>query len=299
MKRTLFCTIIAGGLALASACANASAGKSPEQAADNGELALPTIPDNLTDPQARADYLVVRFWNALDFSDATSGCRDTAFMEQNFANFASVMPHASSDSVRSRAIGNLLSAASASDATLDLTAWVAETYLNSTDSPVYSESLYILFLKQLAVSPKIDEAMRERYAAQLADMEKNRPGDIATDFTYKTVAGKSSSLHKLAAQHDSTLVVIYDPDCLDCHKLIDSLSVDDGLRSAVRSGSMAVMALYPYDDTDLWRATASELPDWWIIASNPNLDADGTYYIPRTPRTFLLSRDARIVSLEE
>ena len=73
-------------------------------------------------------------------------------MEQSFVDFLSVMPHASSDSVRDMAVGNMLSRAASDSLALDLTGWLAETYLNSTDSPMYSEGTYIMFLDRLAFS---------------------------------------------------------------------------------------------------------------------------------------------------
>ena len=82
--------------------------------------------------------------------------------------------------------------------------------------------------------------------------------------------------------------------------LIDSLSRDKSVSAALASGSMAIMALYPYDDTDLWRRTASELPSGWIVATNPSvIEEEGMYYLPRTPRTYLLDRSARILRLRE
>ena len=72
---------------------------------------MPEVPSSLTKPAERADYLLTRFWDGIDFSGKDSCVRDTAFMEQSFVDFLSVMPHASSDSVRDMAVGNMLSRA--------------------------------------------------------------------------------------------------------------------------------------------------------------------------------------------
>ena len=142
--------------------------------------------------------------------------------------------------------------------------------------------------------------MHERYLAQLRDIDCNRPGVVAADFTYTDIEGHSSTLLELAAAHDSTLLVFYDPDCHDCHALIDSLNRDEALCGAVGAGAMAVMALYPYDDTDLWRSTAGELPAGWIVAQSTSaIEDEGMYYLPRTPRTYLLDRSGRILRIRE
>lgn len=303
MRRATTIAAAIAVMASAAACGGATASTAATAAqaapaAEGRELPLPAVPAELTRPADRADFVAARFWQGLDFASARAA--DTTFMEQNFVNFLSVLPHASSDSVRAAAVAALLARASTAPAALSLIGWLAEVYLNSTDSPMYSEGAYIDFLRTMAVSEAVEPAMRERYAAQLADMAVNRPGDRAADFPYEAADGSSATLLQLAAAHDSTLMVLYDPDCRDCHVLIDSLSRDADMRRAVASGAMAVVAMYPYGDTDLWRATVAELPQWWTAARALRpIDDDGTYYIPRTPRTYLLDRSGRIVSLRE
>lgn len=301
MRRRIFlAAVIAAAIALIYAGADASSADNGSGQNGGREFPLPEVPSSLTKPAERADYLLTRFWDGIDFSGKDSCVRDTAFMEQSFVDFLNVMPHASSDSVRDMAVGNMLSRAASDSLALDLTGWLAETYLNSTDSPMYSEGTYIMFLDRLAFSDNIDEAMHERYLAQLRDIDCNRPGVVAADFTYTDIEGHSSTLLELAAAHDSTLLVFYDPDCHDCHALIDSLNHDEALCGAVGAGAMAVMALYPYDDTDLWRSTAGELPAGWIVAQSTSaIEDEGMYYLPRTPRTYLLDRSGRILRIRE
>ena len=50
-----------------------------------------TIP--LTASEERAEYIISRFWDGMDFAD-TLRSRDRQFMEQNFVNFLSLFPHA-------------------------------------------------------------------------------------------------------------------------------------------------------------------------------------------------------------
>ncbi|WP_295729166.1 DUF5106 domain-containing protein [uncultured Muribaculum sp.] len=299
MRRHIF-IVACIAAAMAIVYAFAKAGDAPHAAISSRELPQPNVPELLPGSADSTDYVLVRFWDALDFADPASGSRDTAFIERGFLRFAGMLRQASSDSVRAAAVDTLLRRASADSLALDLLSWVAEANLNATDSPSYSEGAYIMFLKWLAQSSSIDPAMRERYAAQLSDMDRNRPGDIAADFSYTSLNGTSSTLLSLVAAHDSTLVVLYDPDCGDCHVLIDLLGADTLLRDAVDSGTMAVMALYPYDDTELWRRTAGDIPSWWITARTDSpIEDEGTYYLPRTPRTYLLDRSGRILRVRE
>lgn len=302
-RRNIMVLAMAVAVVAAAVAAWAAASPSPSAAGVDAaprELPLPQVPPSLTRPADRADYVARHFWEAMDFDAPAAGATDTTFMEQNFVNFMSVLPHTSADSVADSAISRLLDRAGVNPQALALVGWLAEIYLNSTDSPMYSEGSYMAFLRRLSVSKAVEPAMRERYAAQLADMAGNRPGDVAVDFPYESADGAAGTLLALAAAHDSTLMVLYDPDCHDCHELIDALSRDERLRSAAAGGSMAVVAMYPYDDVELWRATAGELPGWWTVArATAPIDEEGIYYIPRTPRSYLLDRAGRIVRLRE
>ena len=55
------------------------------------ELPLPAIPDSLTVPERRAAYVAMHFWDAMDWKDHARSL-DTAFVEQNFANYLTVLP---------------------------------------------------------------------------------------------------------------------------------------------------------------------------------------------------------------
>ena len=57
------------------------------------ELPLPSVPETLREPAERADFVVAHFWDGMDFTDRRRAL-DSAFVEQNFANFASVLPYA-------------------------------------------------------------------------------------------------------------------------------------------------------------------------------------------------------------
>ncbi len=55
------------------------------------ELPLPAVPAEMTVPADRAGYILLHFWDAMDFDDADRSL-DRDFMGQNMANFLSVFP---------------------------------------------------------------------------------------------------------------------------------------------------------------------------------------------------------------
>ncbi|MDE6403988.1 MAG: DUF5106 domain-containing protein, partial [Muribaculaceae bacterium] len=57
-----------------------------------GQLPLPVVPGTLTAPRDRADYIVTHFYDGMDWNDPSMTGPDA--MMQDWANFLSVMPHA-------------------------------------------------------------------------------------------------------------------------------------------------------------------------------------------------------------
>ena len=82
----------------------------PCLSASGQELRLPVVPDTLRAPRERAAYVVEHFWDNMCFAD-TALCRNKAWMEQNFVNFLSVMPHAPAEAVDTAFAGLLRRAA--------------------------------------------------------------------------------------------------------------------------------------------------------------------------------------------
>ncbi len=92
-----------------------------------GQLPLPEVPAALRDPQARGAYIVEHFWDGMDFGNRNLSL-DTAFMEQSFANFASLFEVSGDDAVRQGML-NLVERASADAEACAFLAYVAEKYL--------------------------------------------------------------------------------------------------------------------------------------------------------------------------
>ena len=111
------------------------------------ELPVPDIPDSITQPERRAAYAARRWWDALDFAN-DSRSLDTAFIEQNFVNFMTVLANTDTLS-QQRAVDRLLSSAQHSPQAWSLMTEVAEKYLYDPNSPFRSDELYIPFLREL------------------------------------------------------------------------------------------------------------------------------------------------------
>lgn len=256
------------------------------------ELPLPQVPSLLREPQERAGYIVVHFWDAMDFSD-TIRSRNEAFMEQNIANFLSLFPHASPDALIP-GVQALLKRAAADEGAIRLVSDLAEHYLADPNSPMRCEDYYIVFLEQMLALPSLPHDCRERMAYSLAMARKNRPGSIATDFTFTTREGRRQRLSTFGT--GNVLLIFYDPACDHCTDILRQLQAMPEVGARIADSSLSVLAIYTEGDRELWQHTCDAMPAEWTVGIDESRIVERELYdLPAMPVVYLLGAGRRIV----
>lgn len=254
----------------------------------DGQLPLPAVPDSLTTPEQRAAFVSAHFWDAMDWQDHNLSL-DTAFMEQNFANYLSILPYAD-DNARRRSVASLMQSASADREVHAFLAWVAEHYLADPNSPMRSEDIYMIFLDEFAKSPLFDEAKKSRYGYQMERAMKNRPGAPAADFAMTDRDGKRLTLLKAAAEKEGTLVLFYDPECEHCKEILGEIvkwRFPDGVQ---------VLAIDVTGDAPRFERTKGNYPREWRVAfATDPIEDDDLYVFPALPSIYLLDGKGRVI----
>lgn len=259
------------------------------------ELPLPEVPALITAPTDRADYVAARFWMALDFND-TSLSLDTAFMEQNFANFTTVLPVAS-ERGRRTAMDSLVARATVNADALAYLAEVAEKYLYDPNSPLRDDDSYIAFAEALGAPASVGEWVKARPALLASRLRKNRPGSRAADFAFTTPDGRRMRLTTFADRADKSdkaaiMIVFFDPECPTCNETLHRLAGSERVAEAIAAGALRVLAVYPPEEDNLsedWTDYAATLPATWTTGIITDRDAFGERYaLPALPSIYLL-----------
>lgn len=246
-------------------------------------LAMPAMPATLTEPESRAAWLAVHFWDSLDFAD-TRQSLDTALMEQAFADFTSVIALVDS-ATRTVAADTMLSRAlRASDDVYLYAASVADKYLFDPESPLYSEALYEPFARFAAAGAPDAFAAGEK----LEIIATNRPGRLVPDFAMLTADGRRVRLSDYRGRH--VMLFFYEPGCPTCHDLMERIA------SQGAPEGMDIVALYPGNDVAAWQEHIGDFPEGWTVAR----DADGAIdrrrilSVRSTPTIFIISPSGTI-----
>ena len=292
MRKLIYLLVVA---ALAAGCS----GKQKEEKALSSQqdsvalIEMPQIPSDITDPNQRADYLALHFWDNMDFSD-TLRSHNTAFVEQNFANYISFLPYASDTRKVIDGFSAMLKKAEVDRQAYDLLMKTAESYLYDPNSPMLNEDLYILYLKSVIQSDYIGGDEKQRLAYRLEQVNKNRPGMKAADFRFKTPDGKESTLMKSLPDHN-LLLIFFDPECENCEKILGKLQEDRVLADNIASGNISILAVYPGDKEESWRKKASTMPKTWTIGINDDIEDKELYYLPAMPIIYEIDKTGTVL----
>ncbi|PWL61751.1 MAG: hypothetical protein DBY35_04350 [Bacteroidales bacterium] len=260
--------------------------------ASRGELALPAVPDSLRAPAERADYILLHFWDAMEWGDSAT-VRDGAWMEQTFVNFASLIPYASSAAALDSAFTTLFDRAQTDMEAYRLLLGLADRYLYEPESPMHDEEAYMRVLDAVIADNCLDPVLFARYTYQLDEAKRNRQGSAATDFPLTLMSGEGSTLYDVASGADETLVMFYDAECDHCIEVIEMLSASPELKSRVDSGQLKVLAVYFEGDETMLPEVRRLIPGWWVSAYTPGnpVEEQELYSIRRLPTLYLISRD--------
>lgn len=259
-------------------------------------LQLPDVPSDLRDVKSRAAYVVLHFWDNMDFNDSNA-LADNDFMEQNFANYAGIMPHADLDSIMPKAADDLLGALVSNPTAYNLILQLADIYLYDYASPLRYETAYRFFVQKALADSVIDSAQRLRLEYALAEIEKNAPGSLIPDIEIIDSNGNKSLISDIFPHSPYTLLYLYDPDCSHCTSLMEAFRNDPILSDAVNSGLVSVLAVNIMGEQS---DHASSIPPRWIPlkAVDPEFIDTEAFELPSLPVIYLVDSDMKIVLKE-
>jgi len=179
------------GLILASAMSISCSPKNKDDQADEREtseeviLSTPDVPMMINTPERQASFLAEHYWDNIDFQDTTI-LQQKDNLDRFFIDYLFILSNLSNEEA-TKSIEllskNLSKNTSISKFIYDL----SEKYLNHPNSPIRNDMIYEQFLKGALASKVMDEATKTRYRYQFDLLQKNKPGDLAEDFSFALI----------------------------------------------------------------------------------------------------------------
>jgi thioredoxin-related protein len=256
-----------------------------------------TIPAIYTAQQARAEFLVMHYWDQFDFSDTTWVGSSELITEQALVDYLSILPYANYNVIYNGII-HLLNQADKNMAMYAFFSSKMEFYLSNTNSTLRNDEFFIPVLEHMVASKSLDQPRKVRPNAILPVLNKNRPGTQAADIHYTMVSGVKNSLYNLKS--DFFLMVFYDFDCEDCNKLKSLIEESTVIKEMQKQKKLTILAIYPGANMEGWKKSLSQIPASWINGydHDEEIGKDGTYVFRTIPTIFLLDKNHKVIMKE-
>lgn len=290
MYRTLVLILAAVGLA---ACGGRAPRRPAATTAETPAVFLPAIAPAALAPEERVEWLRWHYWDNFDFADTAFLARaDTLQLFEAYARYVQLLFSAPTDGAP---MDSLMRRAAVSRPMLDYFAMLADRVLGDPNSPLRNDEFYIPVLRAQLSSPWYDEYERLAPEYRLSLASQNRIGQPANDFRYTLASGATGTLYGLRAEY--VLLFINNPGCPMCREIREAISASPMLTELIEHGRLRVLALYPDENLDEWRAYREQVPASWINAYDDGcvLREKGLYDLSAIPSLYLLDAQKRVL----
>ncbi len=290
MYRTLVLILAAVGLA---ACGGRAPRRPAATTAETPAVFLPAIAPAALAPEERVEWLRWHYWDNFDFADTAFLARaDTLQLFEAYARYVQLLFSAPTDGAP---MDSLMRRAAVSRPMLDYFAMLADRVLGDPNSPLRNDEFYIPVLRAQLSSPWYDEYERLAPEYRLSLASQNRIGQQANDFRYTLASGATGTLYGLRAEY--VLLFINNPGCPMCREIREAISASPMLTELIEHGRLRVLALYPDENLDEWRAYREQIPASWINAYDDGcvLREKGLYDLSAIPSLYLLDAQKRVL----
>ncbi len=258
-------------------------------AAEKVTFPMVAVPDEITDPQARAKYLGEHFWDNVDFATASE-----ALVEQGLIDMASIFPLLNSETLIS-SMTALVKKAETSKAGLLMMLSLADKYLYGTASPLYNEAAYRGLLQLALISKALNKADKEPYQKQLVILEMNNEGSAAVDFDMQLVDGSKAKLSDIEAP--VSILFFYAADNLDCKLQRFRLTQARLVNYLQRAGGIKIVAVCVEGDKAAWEKFRADSPKEWlhVFDASGKIKSENLYDLRTLPRLYLLDEQKTVL----
>lgn len=279
-------------------CTSNNKNKSVEINTEPKTIDLPEIPVMITSDEDKVTYLIEHFWDSMDFTD-TNYVHYPDITEQALVDYVDLLNNNQNEKVITKSINRLFNGLS-TDTTGVVVRYFSvmlTKYLKEPNSPFRNESVYVKVAQNILNSnhPEFNIADKERAQFDVDAAAKNSVGSVATNFNFELLSGRHSSLHQFVTT--TTVLFFYEPDCYSCKQHIEIIKNEPQINSLIANKKLKILAIYPEQDYELWKAQAASFPESWSVAIDKKgeINKYQLYLLEASPTFYLLSKEGEVI----
>ncbi len=252
---------------------------------------LPSIPDTLRTIESRFNYVVDNYWNRFDFSDTFH--IETKETEEALVNYLDLISRLSVGKGQEH-LSDLMKKASTNSLMQEYINKLVRKYLVNYDSPMRNDLLYMGAAKYLARAAT-DETLKYNAIQDTTMLSLNLPGTKATEFQFTTPTGEIKRISDVQGKY--TVLLFYNPDCKSCSQILEATKRSEIIHKALEEKNTTLVAIYPQDDSYIWRKYIETVPDKWINGcdNGMTLISEVLYDLRVLPVFYLLDSNKEVV----
>lgn len=246
----------------------------------------PSVPDKLTKPAMRANFMVEHLWDKCNLEK--TAVTDLAAFHNTFTDYLSFFALADK-AVVEKSIKKYVERVAKNPTNLNLTVGMLHSEVLNLRSQYCSDEVYTMFADNIAAAKKVDKALKAKLQAQAAVLANSAVGATVADFPLRQSPAGAASLYGLTA---GTTILFFNSDgCVDCSIYKVRLSASIAASSLIKEGRLRIVSVYGGDPAAVESKLATEPADWEVAC------IDTAAYDQRLrPAVYVLDSDKKITT---
>lgn len=251
----------------------------------------PAAPDHIEGLEERSDYLMDHFWDGFDFTQGNSV--DQNALNDAFNVYTTAMRYADRGKALS-SVNSLLKKLKGNSVMLLQFTKAAEENLYGPRATIWSDEVYLPFLKALTSEKGLSDARKQRYLMQQDVIQRNSPGMKFPEIRLTLRDGRHMDYKP---QSPLTIVEFGNPDCDDCRFSRLKLEMAPDISSWIENGEVEMAFIVadavPEEQEDIL-SQLKEYPTRWITGIC--YGGDDIFDIRSTPSFYIVDKNGKIAA---
>ena len=269
----------------------------------------PSVPVMIGSQEEAVHYQTFHYWDHFPFEDSLCIIQE-GFVDQVFTGYVNILQQADIQDARESIKCLMIRAGTVAEnpvvrkKILLKFFSLTEYFFYHPNSPYRNDDILIPALEVIVAHPLLDSMETQRPSYMLDIVRKNRPGDIAGDFSFIRAVrnfpftddpSNIENLHDLKA--DFILIMFINLGCPSCNQVKEEILHSELISKMVEEKKITILTVYPDKDLERWQEHLPELPAEWIHSYNPEGEIrNGSIYdLKAIPTLYLLVKNKRVL----